>query len=117
MKLSWRGQGESLPALPSWHPEVVPDDLVWSGDNLAFLASLPPASVRLAYLDPPYLTGGIFRIGEAVAYRDPDNDPDAWLRGLEVRCRLLKEALLPAGTIFMLPSPGMFWSDQPKACA
>jgi site-specific DNA-methyltransferase (adenine-specific) len=101
MKLSWRGQGKPLPLLPIWQPDIVPADLVWSGDNLSFLASLPPASVRMAYLDPPYLTGGTFRIGDAVAYRDPDDDPDAWLRGLEVRCHLLKVALLPAGTVFL----------------
>lgn len=68
---------------------------------MPFLASLPEARFRFAYLDPPYHTGGTFRMGTAVAYEDPDHDPDSWLRGLEVRLRLLHRALLPEGTVLL----------------
>ncbi|MEB3236454.1 MAG: site-specific DNA-methyltransferase [Candidatus Sericytochromatia bacterium] len=80
---------------------VVPADLVWCGDNLPFLASLPRESVRVAYLDPPYLTGETFRVGSVVAYADPDADPDGWLRDFEIRCRYLEPALLPGGTVLV----------------
>ncbi|MHB8189083.1 MAG: DNA-methyltransferase [Ferrimicrobium sp.] len=46
-----------LPADTVWSPDG--DDLVVKGDNLEFLRTLPDASFRLIYVDPPFNTGKV----------------------------------------------------------
>lgn len=46
-----------LPSEVHWTPEG--DDLVVKGDNLEFLRTLPDASFRLIYIDPPFNTGKV----------------------------------------------------------
>jgi site-specific DNA-methyltransferase (adenine-specific) len=50
---------------PSWHPRALCTDapgFIVHGDNLAVTGTLPDASVRLIYLDPPFNTGRVQRL-------------------------------------------------------
>ena len=55
---------------PFWDPSA-PGTIV-HGDNLAVTATLPDASVRLIYLDPPFNTGRTQRRQSVTTTRNPD---------------------------------------------
>ena len=55
---------------PLWDPSA-PGTIV-HGDNLAVTATLPDASVRLIYLDPPFNTGRTQRRQSVTTTRNPD---------------------------------------------
>ena len=62
---------------PLWHPEAFAPDggaagAIVLGDNLAVTATLPTASVRLIYLDPPFNTGRTQRLQSVTTARSPD---------------------------------------------
>jgi site-specific DNA-methyltransferase (adenine-specific) len=65
-----------MPTDPRWDPTAwatsgTPGVIVL-GDNLAVTATLPDASVRLVYLDPPFNTGRIQRLQSITTTRDTD---------------------------------------------
>lgn len=63
------------------------------GDNLEVLRRLPPASVDLIYIDPPYNTGNEF------VYHDRHGS--AWLEMMRPRLEAAREVLAPTGAIFV----------------
>jgi len=77
-----------------------------SGDNAAILPTLSPASVTLAYLDPPFATGRDFRTraGE-LAYSDRWPSFDAYLDHLRVRLELLRPLLAAHGSVVVHVDP------------
>ncbi|MBM3268320.1 MAG: site-specific DNA-methyltransferase [Candidatus Sericytochromatia bacterium] len=83
------------PAAVPWRDGI---SLLIEGENLPVLAGLAGAGVRLAYLDPPFMTGDAFFVGDEEAYRD-DLGPDAHLQMLYERLLLVREALAPDGTV------------------
>ncbi len=97
MQLDWAGK-----APPDVAPRAVPwrdgASMLISGENLPVLAGLAGAGIRLAYLDPPFMTGDAFFMGSDVAYRD-DLSPDEHLQMLYERLLLVREALAPDGTV------------------
>jgi len=55
----------SVPGVPTWDPSALSSDapgFIVHGDNLAVMSTLPDASVRLIYLDPPFNTGRVQRL-------------------------------------------------------
>ncbi len=64
-----------------------------AGDNLDVLRSLPPGSVDLAYLDPPYGTGHAF------SYSDVADGHAAWVAMLRPRLEAVRTALDPTGAV------------------
>jgi DNA modification methylase len=74
-------------------------------DALALLASLPAASVDLAYADPPFATGKVRRAadgnGAVRRYDDRLDDPDAYRAWLEPHLRELHRVLAPTGSLFL----------------
>ncbi len=79
--------------------------MVWNrfveGDNLEVLSALPPRSVDLIYLDPPYNTGHDF------AYRDDTGGAPgaerhaAWAAMMRPRLAAAREVLAETGAIFV----------------
>ncbi|MDO9456568.1 site-specific DNA-methyltransferase [Nocardioides sp.] len=63
------------------------------GDNLEVLATLPEASVDLAYLDPPYNTGNPF------AYADSYGTHAAWTAMMRPRLEEVRRVLAPTGAV------------------
>ncbi|MFB9313366.1 site-specific DNA-methyltransferase [Nocardioides plantarum] len=63
------------------------------GDNLAVLATLPEASIDLAYLDPPYNTGNDF------AYADSYGPHAAWTAMMRPRLAQVRRVLAPGGAV------------------
>lgn len=97
MKLTWQGKRE--PAVePVRLPEPGQGALLVHGDNLGILGGLAGTDVRLAYLDPPFMTGDAFYMGAEVAYRD-DLGPDEYLQMLYERLVLVRDTLAPDGTV------------------
>ncbi len=66
-----------------------------AGDNLAVLRALPPGSVDLVYVDPPYNTGHAF------SYTDDLGDHAAWTAWIRPRLQAAREVLDPTGAIFV----------------
>ena len=68
------------------------------GDNLDVLRTLPPASVDVVYVDPPYNTGNDF------AYRDKHGTGRdrhrAWAEMMRPRLEAAREVLAPTGAFF-----------------
>jgi site-specific DNA-methyltransferase (adenine-specific) len=59
---------------PPWHPDAwmapgSPPGAIVLGDNLAVTATLPDASIRLIYLDPPFNTGRTQRLQSVTTTR------------------------------------------------
>jgi adenine-specific DNA-methyltransferase len=65
------------------------------GDNLDVLPTLPPGSVDLVYIDPPYNTGSSF------AYADAFADHGAWVRMMRPRLAAGRAVLAATGAIFV----------------
>jgi adenine-specific DNA-methyltransferase len=65
------------------------------GDNLDVLPTLPPGSVDLVYIDPPYNTGSSF------AYADEFADHGAWVRMMRPRLAAGRAVLAATGAIFV----------------
>jgi len=62
------------PRVPIWDPAALSTDapgFIVHGDNLAVTATLPDASVRLIYLDPPFNTGRTQRLQSISTTRAP----------------------------------------------
>ncbi|VXC08643.1 site-specific DNA-methyltransferase [Nocardioides sp. AX2bis] len=66
-----------------------------AGDNLEVLRALPPASLDLVYVDPPYNTGHAF------SYADDLGDHAAWTGWMRPRLEAAREALHPTGALFV----------------
>ena len=116
-RLDWPGR----PAGPLEVAEVVPGvrqrwgtgaatGRVLEGDNLGLLAGLAPGSVRLAYLDPPFMSGDryTFRTRAGEARFEVPAFADAWPGGLagylaflEDRLRLVARALADDGSLYL----------------
>jgi DNA modification methylase len=83
------------------------------GDNLAVMAALLPelaGRVDLAYIDPPFATGGELRQGPyAFADRWADGGAE-WLNMLDDRLQLLRDLLAPRGSLFVHCDPRMDWA-------
>jgi site-specific DNA-methyltransferase (adenine-specific) len=62
---------DSDPDLGPWWDPSAPGTIV-HGDNLAVTATLPDASVRLIYLDPPFNTGRTQRRQSVMTTRNPE---------------------------------------------
>lgn len=81
-----------------------PPDRLILGDNAAVLADIPPSSIDLIYIDPPFGTGTVRRGGQLQPksqYRDAPNDPDVfveWLGPCLVACR---QVLAAHGSLFV----------------
>jgi hypothetical protein len=116
-RLTWPGRNEDdLVVTPEAPPirerwgEGEPAGHLLQGDNLPLLAALEPGSVRLAYLDPPFFSGGRYAFRtqasgerfEVPAFADhwPGGLPD-YLGFLEDRIRLLARALAPDGSLYL----------------
>lgn len=97
MKLTWKGKREpTVEAVRLADPGQ--GSLLVHADNLGVLGGLAGSGVRLAYLDPPFMTGDAFYVGAEVAYRD-DLGPDEYLQMLYERLVLVRDALAEDGTI------------------
>ena len=70
------------------------------GDSAAVAAGTPAASVQCVYVDPPFGTGTIRR-GRGHEYADVDGDPDGFVAWLEPWLVASREALAPAGSLFV----------------
>ncbi len=66
-----------------------------AGDNLEVLRALPPATVDLVYVDPPYNTGHAF------SYADDLGDHAAWTAWMRPRLEAAREVLHPTGAVFV----------------
>jgi adenine-specific DNA-methyltransferase len=76
------------------HDGVVPEtNRLVVGDNLEVLATLPEASLDLAYLDPPYNTGNDF------AYADTFGPHAAWAAMMRPRLAEVRRVLAPGGAV------------------
>jgi len=118
--LAWRGK-EKLDAIPlakSAAIRAIPANdgrsALYHGDNLVALRQLArnrPASVALAYLDPPFLTN---RVHEAVAkgtrerrtaFDDRWTDRAAYLEALAPRIEQVRALLAPHGSVVIHVDP------------
>lgn len=82
------------------HPGgALPDGAVTNrlvvGDNLDVLARLPEASYDLAYLDPPYNTGGT----TSFCYADSFGSHAAWVAMMRPRLEEVRRVLAPGGAV------------------
>ncbi|MBA3782786.1 MAG: site-specific DNA-methyltransferase [Nocardioides sp.] len=75
------------------------DQRAWNvfveGDNLDVLPTVPPGSVDLIYVDPPYNTGNDF------AYADRYGGHAAWTAMMRPRLECARETLAETGAIFV----------------
>jgi adenine-specific DNA-methyltransferase len=79
--------GTSVPSVST------PWNVFVEGDNLDVLGRMPPASVDLVYIDPPYNTGNPF------AYRDRWGDHAAWVSMVRPRLEAAREVLRDTGAM------------------
>ena len=93
---------------PIWTPDG--PSLVIAGDNLMVSKSLPSASFRMIYLDPPFKVEKSFgaRMGARgarahgpIAYDDTWSSLDAYLGWLEERVAVVRSLLSPRGTMWL----------------
>ncbi|MDF1702332.1 MAG: site-specific DNA-methyltransferase [Planctomycetota bacterium] len=83
-------------------PPTPPENRLVHADALAFARGLPPGSVDLAYLDPPFFTGRTLKGRGVQAFADHwDGDIDAYLAWLEPLLAALRESLTPTGSIYV----------------
>lgn len=78
----------------------LPLDQVIEGDCLDRVAGFPPASVDLAYLDPPFNTGRA-QIAGAGRYDDRWEDPVGYLAFLRPRVKAVHAVLRESGSILV----------------
>jgi site-specific DNA-methyltransferase (adenine-specific)/adenine-specific DNA-methyltransferase len=92
----------------------VPGSRLLHGDNLALMRRMaedPGVSgqVALAYMDPPFNTGGVFHVGgknggrapsRTPAYRD-DEPLDEYLKGMQARFEALRPLLAANASVFV----------------
>lgn len=77
------------------HHGVVSANLLVQGDNLGVLPLLPHASIRCAYLDPPFNTGRTF-----AEYKDTWNGQE-WTRMMRPRLEAIRPLLTDDGSIWV----------------
>lgn len=91
-------------------PRAADANVVRQADALALLEIVKPASVELAYLDPPFkveksfgarLTRGSSRARGPVAYHDTWPSLEGYLAWLEERIVVVRESLSDAGTMWL----------------
>ena len=113
MTLAWQGKrpdwrsagpaGVAKARAPS-APEpahTFPSGELFHGDNLEVLEGLArarPASVTLAYLDPPFFTGRVLRTAVA-EFDDRWRDRAAYLEALASRIAVVRDLLAPHGSL------------------
>jgi site-specific DNA-methyltransferase (adenine-specific) len=74
-------------------------NVVYHGDCLDVMRSLPDASIKLIITDPPFQTGNIQRDSHSgVSYVDDRDDYIEWMRQCMVECRRI---LTPDGSIYL----------------
>jgi site-specific DNA-methyltransferase (adenine-specific) len=100
------------------YPDLLPENRLILGDNLAVMAALLPeyeGRIDLIYADPPFFTNRKFttRIGQgedsrkpadwqlAAGYHDDWNDLDSYLDFLYQRLALMVRLLAPDGTLYL----------------
>ena len=105
------------PDASGW-PDLLPQNKLLLGDNLAVMAALLPeyeGRVNLIYADPPFFTNRHFtaRIGRgedsrkprewqlATGYADEWDNPEAYIDFLYQRLALMVRLLAPGGTIYL----------------
>ena len=87
-------------------PELEPNKLFW-GDNLHIMRSLPPESIDLIYIDPPFFSGRNYNVifgdqNEVRSFSDiwEDGMP-GYLVWLNARLLEMKRLLKPTGSIYV----------------
>jgi site-specific DNA-methyltransferase (adenine-specific) len=84
---------------PTWHNRLI------LGDKSSILPALLHKFIRqinLIYIDPPFMTGRNFNIGEQLAFSDKwDNNIDAYLQWLYETFALLKLLLSSNGSLYV----------------
>ncbi|MCD4536261.1 site-specific DNA-methyltransferase [Nocardioides sp. cx-169] len=79
---------------PPWNTFV-------AGDNLDVLPALPPGSVDLVYIDPPYNTGNDFAYADDIRGVDGASRHQAWVAMMRPRLVAAREVLADTGAIFV----------------
>ena len=82
------------------HPRLAPDRLI-HGENLDVLGALPPGSLDLIYIDPPFATGSVRRGAAGLEYPDRLGELGAYLTWLAPRLAAMHRSLGPAGSLFV----------------
>ncbi len=88
------------------HAELEPNRLFW-GDNLHVMRQLPPESIDLIYIDPPFFSGRNYNVifgdqNELRSFSDIwDGGMAGYLVWLNARLHEMKRLLKKSGTIFV----------------
>lgn len=87
-------------------PDLEPNRLVW-GDNLHVMRQLPPESVDLIYVDPPFFSNRVYNViwgdeHEKRSFSDIWRDGlDGYLIWLNARLYEMQRLLRPSGSIYV----------------
>ncbi len=81
-------------------PATAPNHLL-HGDMLAVSAALPPASIDLLYLDPPFGAGRVFQAAAGMFDDRWEDGLDGYLDWLKPRLTALRPLLTPTGALFL----------------
>ena len=73
---------------------------VFHGDNLAIMRSLPPASIDMIYIDPPYFTRQDFK-RDGVGFSDKYKNLQTYIDFINLRLVEIKRLLKSSGTVFV----------------
>jgi adenine specific DNA methylase Mod len=87
------------------HSPVIDTRVVWCGDNLEKLKSLPDKCVDLIYIDPPFNSNRNYEVfwgetKEKRAFDDRHASTQAYIDFMRPRCEQLARVLKPTGTFF-----------------
>jgi len=88
------------------HPELAPNRLFW-GDNLHVMRQLPPESIDLIYIDPPFFSGKQYNVifgdqNELRSFSDIwEGGMPGYLIWLNARLYEMKRLLKRTGTIYV----------------
>jgi DNA modification methylase len=79
--------------------------VIYCGDNLEKLGEIPPHSIDLVYLDPPFNSNRNYEVfwgetKEQRSFEDRHASTAAYLEFMRPRCELLAQVLKPTGTLY-----------------
>ncbi len=80
--------------------------MIHHGDNLPILQAMPPASVGLVYLDPPFNSGRAYGEGD-LSFSDRWATTDTYRDFMWLRLVELHRVLAPTGTLYLHCDPTM----------
>jgi len=92
--------------VPFGHPELEPNRLFW-GDNLHIMRQLPPESIDLIYIDPPFFSGRQYNVifgdqNELRSFSDIwEGGMPGYLVWLNARLYEMKRLLKRTGSIYV----------------